>query len=196
MNLDAVSPKLIGEKVVLGPIREELNDHYRRWLHDPEVSFYLVASRLLTSHMETEWIRDAVAAGHVLFTIYDKNSGAPIGTTSLMGTDHVNRTAEFGIMIGEKEYQNRGFGSEATLLTVDYGFNILNLESIYLRVHDFNRRALRIYEKVGFKTCGRRRRAYYIGNQYHDDIYMDIVRDEFRQSMINPMVNQLLQNAE
>jgi RimJ/RimL family protein N-acetyltransferase len=93
-------------------------------------------------------------------------------------------------MIGEKEFQDHGFGTEATHLTIDYGFNIMNLESIYLRVHEFNSRAIRTYEKVGFKLCGRRRKSYYVGGRYYDDIYMDIIKSEFGQSVMIPLVEK------
>jgi RimJ/RimL family protein N-acetyltransferase len=194
MNLDAISPRMIGDKIMLGPLREDLNDVYRRWLHDMETSIYLLPGRLLTVQMESEWLRSAGATGHLIFTVYEKETGKPIGTTSLMGVDSVNRSAEFGIMIGEKEFQNRGYGTEATRLTIDYGFNIANLESIFLRVHEFNKRAIRIYDQVGFKICGKRRRAFYAGGRFFDDVLMDIVHDEFPTSPISQLVDKMTQS--
>jgi RimJ/RimL family protein N-acetyltransferase len=188
MNIDLISPKIIGERVILGPAREDLNDTYRRWLHDPETSTCLVASRLLTHSEENEWLAMNSRAGNVFFTAYDKESGAPIGSTGFMFFDQVARSAEFGILIGEKEYQNRGYGTEATVLTIDYGFNILNLASIFLRVHSFNERAIKVYEKVGFKKIGLRRRAYFVGGQYYDDLFMDILQDEFSSGSLSPLV--------
>jgi RimJ/RimL family protein N-acetyltransferase len=196
MNPDLVSPKMVGDKVMLGPVRDDLNNLYRRWLHDMEMSMYLVPSRLLTFQMESDWLRAAAAGGHILFTVYEKQSAAPIGITSLMAVDHVNRHAEFGIMIGEKEFQNRGYGTEATVLTIDFGFNILNLESIYLRVHEFNSRAIRTYEKVGFQICGRRRKSYYVGGKYYDDVYMDIIKSEFSRSLMIPLMEKITERKE
>ena len=195
-NLDIISPKMIGKKVMLGPIREDLNNLYRRWLHDMETSIHLVPVRLLTFQMETDWLRAATAAGHVLFTVYEKQSGTPIGTTSLMTVDTVNRSAEFGIMIGEKGFRNRGFGTEATVLTLDYGFNFMNLQSIYLRVHEFNTRAVRTYEKVGFKICGKRRSSYFVAGKYYDDVLMDIICSEFSSSVIIPLVQKTTQKRK
>jgi len=179
MDLDLISPRLIGEKVILGPTREDLNDTYRRWLHDPENCHFLIASRLITHDGEDEWFAMNRREGNIHFTVYAKDNGTPIGTAGFMQVDMIARSAEFGIMIGEKDYQNHGFGTEATALTIDYGFNVLNFTSIFLRVHDFNQRAVRVYEKVGFKKIGSRRKAYFFGGKYHDDIFMDILPEEF-----------------
>lgn len=195
MNINAISPRMVGDKIMLGPMREDLNDHYRRWLHDMETSIQLLPGRLLTFQMEAEWLRSAATAGHVVFTVYEAKSGTPIGTTSLMAVDSVNRSAEYGIMIGEKEFQNRGYGTEATRLTIDYGFNIVNLESIFLRVHEFNKRAIRIYEKVGFKICGKRRRAFYVGGRFFDDVLMDVVREEFSGSSVGRLIDKMIDSS-
>lgn len=108
-----------------------------------------------------------------------------------MKIEQVNRSAEFGIMIGEKEYQNRGYGTEATALTIDYGFNALNLASIFLRVHEFNKRGIRVYEKVGSKRIGVRRRAYFVGGKFYEDVFMDIVPEEFSGGVIRDLMQEI-----
>ncbi len=191
MDLDRISPRLIGRKIILGPTREDLNDTYRRWLHDPENCHFLIASRLITHEGENEWFALNRREGNVHFTVYDKETGTPIGTTGFMHLDMIARTAEFGIMIGEKDYQNHGYGTEGTALTVDYGFNVLNFASIFLRVHAFNERAIRVYEKVGFKKIGLRRRAYFFGGEYHDDVFMDILPGEFEGGVIKDSIRRV-----
>jgi RimJ/RimL family protein N-acetyltransferase len=191
MDLDKISPKLIGKKVILGPTREDLNDTYRRWLHDLKVGVYLNASQLYSHDEEDEWFVSNHKAGNIHFTVYDKGSGTPIGSTGLMSIEQVHRTAEFGIMIGEKEYQNRGYGTEATALTIDYGFNALNLASIFLRVYDFNTRGIRVYERIGFKKIGIRRRAYFVGGKFYDDVFMDIIPEEFKGGVIRDLMKEI-----
>ena len=191
IDLDLISPKLIGTKVILGPTREDLNDTYRRWLHDLEVGVYLFATHLYTHDQEDEWFVTNREAGNIHFTVYEKESGTPIGTTGLMHIDQVHRSAEFGIMIGEKVYQNRGYGTAATALTIDYGFNALNLASIFLRVHEFNQHGIKVYEKVGFKEIGRRRRAYFVGGKFYEDVLMDIVPEEFAGGVIRNLMQEI-----
>ena len=89
----------------------------------------------------------------------------PLETWKLIGTyafDDIDwriRSAEFGIMIGDKTYWNRGYGTEAVRLLCQHGFNTLNLNRIFLHVFENNPRAIRAYEKAGFILEGRERQA-------------------------------------
>ena len=69
-------------------------------------------------------------------------------------------------------------------LLLDYGFNYLNFKNIMLKVYSFNERAMKAYKKVGFKEIGRRRESYFLNGKYYDDVYMDILSDEFSESYI------------
>jgi len=91
----------------------------------------------------------------------------------------LNQTAETGVFIGNKTFWNKGYGTEAMVLLIDYGFKALNLHNILLRAFSFNERAVRCYEKIGFKTIGKRRDALKRGDKTFDIIYMDILYDEF-----------------
>ena len=67
---------------------------------------------------------------------------------------------------------------------LDFGFNYLNLHSIKLDLMEFNERALKCYQKCGFKEYGRRRKCRSVNGKYYDLISMDILADEFKQSFI------------
>ena len=102
-----------------------------------------------------------------------------IGTISLEQINTISRRATLGIFIGNKEYRNKGYGSEAIELILDYGFNYMNLNNIYLQLIECNDRAKRCYEKCGFKEFGRRRKCEYVNGKYYDRICMDILADEY-----------------
>ena len=61
--------------------------------------------------------------------------------------DYINRVGEVGIFIGNKNYWNGGYGYEALSLLLDFGFNILNLNNINLRVYSYNNHAINCYKK-------------------------------------------------
>ncbi len=84
-----------------------------------------------------------------------------------------------GIVIGEKTFWGKGYGQDAIRLLLDYGFNLLNLNSVMLGVFAFNERALHCYKHVGFREIGRRRQARIIGDKKCDAILMDILAEEF-----------------
>ena len=114
------------------------------------------------------------------FTVYDRADQAPIGWSSLFHIDHRNGTAQFGIDLGERRGQ--GLGTEATRLTLDWGFSVLGLHNIMLAVAAWNERAIRVYTKVGFREVGRRRGAGLTMGRRHDGVFMDLLATEFLQA--------------
>jgi RimJ/RimL family protein N-acetyltransferase len=50
-----------------------------------------------------------------------------------------------------------------------------------LTIYDFNSKAQKCYEKIGFKTFGTRKRSHFANGEYHDTIYMDITREDFNK---------------
>ncbi|WP_145149582.1 GNAT family N-acetyltransferase [Paenibacillus xylanexedens] len=104
-----------------------------------------------------------------------------IGDVVLMDMHAKNRSAHIRVAIDQAEQQGKGYGSEALLLMLDYGFGICNLHRIELEVYAFNERAIRTYEKLGFQREGVKREVLFYNHQYHDAIQMSILEDEFRQ---------------
>jgi hypothetical protein len=77
----------------------------------------------------------------------------------------------------------RGYGTETTRLVLGYGFAGLNLHSIRLSVYGHNPRALRAYERAGFRVIGRWRESYRLGGEALDTIFMDCLATEFTPPM-------------
>ncbi len=183
--------KLIGEKCYLSPICIEDADQYIEWINDLEVSKNLMmSSSQITLEKEKEILSNMSKNQSQVFGIIDKANDELIGNCSLFSIDHKNGKAEFGIFIGDKSYWNKGFGMEATKLIIDYGFNILNLHNIWLEVYSFNKRAIKSYEKAGFKFLGKRREAKIINGKKYDEIYMDILASEFESVYIKKVMEE------
>jgi len=183
--------KLIGEKCYLSPISIDDAQQYAEWLNDMEVSKNLVmSSRQITLEREKEILSNMSKNQSQIFGIIDKSSDKLIGNCSLFNIDHMNGKAGFGIFIGDTSYWDRGFGTEAAKLILDYGFNILNLHNIWLEVYSYNKRAIRSYEKAGFKMVGKRRETKMINNQRFDEVYMDILGSEFESVYIKKVMEK------
>ncbi len=177
---------ITGTLVALGPIRRDLVPLYQRWLNDFAMLRTLGQSpRPMTLEQEQGWYDHAAQGGDTLsFTIYELATWTPIGNTSLMGLDWRNRTAEFGILIGEAEARGKGYGTEVTSLMLDYAFTALGLHSVFLRVHEYNLAGQRAYARAGFREFGRRRQCQFMGGRCWDTIYMDCLATEFTSPIL------------
>jgi len=179
--------KVQGKRVYLSPLNSGDVEKYTEWLSDIEIVRYLsMAYKITTLEAEREWVKSAGASN---FAIITQEGDRMIGSCGFVSTNNIQRKAEVGIVIGEKDCLGKGYGTEAMSLLLDYGFNILNLHRIGLRAFSFNERAIRCYEKCGFKMTGRHREAGRIDGKYYDEILMDILEDEFR-SLPNGTINR------
>lgn len=171
-----------GKKVTLRPLSLKDAPNFCRWLADPEVTIFLdryYEQGPPSLKEEREWIRkNQKDKGKVCFAI-DTKDGRHIGSVSFFHLDDYGKKAEFGIMIGDKEFWGQGLGTEAGKLMVNYGFKKLKLRRIYLAYIAYNIRGGKSYKKIGFKTEGRIREHRYRDGHWHDEIYMGILREEY-----------------
>ena len=171
--------KLLGDRIYLSPRNSGDIEIFTKWLNDFQVTDYTArSSQVLTLDGEKQYLEQHINDG-AYFAIVTLDNNEMIGTVSLEKIDYLNRNSTLGIFIGESEYRNKGYGSEAINLILDYGFNYLNMYSIELRVLEFNSIGIACYKKCGFKEIGRRRKEKFINGKYYDTIYMDILKEEF-----------------
>lgn len=177
-------PVLSGELVELRPFREEDLPGMAAALADPEV---LVLTGSVHSPEEAigrpavlddvglAWYRSrADAPGRIDLAVVDRADGSCVGEVVLNDYDAANASCNFRVLIGRRG-RDRGLGTDATRLLVEYGLHGLGLHRIELSVYSFNPRALHVYEKVGFRREGVRREAFRYGEEWHDVITMSIL---------------------
>lgn len=172
--------KIIGKKLYLSPINCDDYLKYVEWLNNFEIAKGINAySKVNSIVSEKEWLMNNCNSGNYSFAIIDSESNMLIGNIGLMNIKEIDRTAELGIFIGDENYLSRGYGSEAIMILLDYAFNHLNLFNIMLKVYDFNKRAIKAYEKCGFKKFGEWEKSHYFNGEYISEIYMNILKDDF-----------------
>lgn len=103
-----------------------------------------------------------------------------IGFVALHSIEWNNRAALLAIGIGDPDYRNRGYGSDALRLILNYAFNELNLDRVGLDVISYNAPAIRAYEKAGFIREGAMRGAVLRDGHRYDRIIMGILREEWQ----------------
>lgn len=176
--------KLVGDRIYLSPRSTEDGEKFTEWLNDFETTDYLGRSNQIVSlESERKFLENNIS-DEAIFVMVTLDGDKMIGSVSLENINHVHRTGTLGIFIGDKDYRNNGYGTEAIRLILEYGFKYLNLNNINLHVMSFNERAIKCYKKCGFKECGRRRECRYINNEYYDIISMDILKEEFEGDFI------------
>ena len=101
-----------------------------------------------------------------------------IGVVSFDSINWRDRDAEVGIIIGDPEFWEQGYGTDALRTILDVGFRWYNLHRVHLFVVHDNCRAIRAYEKCGFHHEGRLRDAVFIDGHYQDMLLMSILANE------------------
>ena len=188
---------IVGEKVAMGPLRKDLLPIYQAWSNDFEVTRFLDNIRPMSFEAEEEWYtRASKKETESTFTIYEKEQLRPIGTAGLGDINHAHRTAEFGIMIGDKESWGQGYGTEVTRLMLEYGFTCLGLHNIHLWVNAANERGIRAYQRAGFRMAGRLRQHLRLGGRAYDHILMDCLATEFDGGALNHLLPESFEAKE
>lgn len=154
------------------------------WLNDPEVTENLLNDTPLSMDMEEQWYQKMLekpAEEHILaIDMLDGQEWKHIGSTGFHHVDWKNRIGEYGIMIGDKRQWGKGFGYDATMLMLRYGFNYLNLNKVFLYAIETNTRGIRVYEKTGFVHEGRLRQDIHKNGRYLDVFIMSVLREEWK----------------
>lgn len=170
--------KLVGPRLYLSPINVDDAERYCEWLNDLEVARTLTLARMnLSLGAECEAL-ERLSRGHN-YAIVLNGDDELIGNCGLIDVNHLSRTCEIGLFIGNKTHWGKGYGPEAMQLLMQYAFSYLNMRSIMLRVYSYNERAIAAYRKIGFREIGRWRRAMPREGKEHDIIFMDVLDDEF-----------------
>jgi RimJ/RimL family protein N-acetyltransferase len=171
----------------LRPFERQDLSYVRKWSNDPEIRRLTGETKPMTDQAADDFYQRTLDHSvRVWFIIELNETGSPIGETGLLRMVPAWRTTDLSIIIGERDAWGKGYGTEAIGLLLDYAFGALNFHRVAIGVVGFNKRALRFYERVGFKREGIQREGYYFGHRYHDFVMMSILEDEFRQLWRSP----------
>jgi RimJ/RimL family protein N-acetyltransferase len=156
-------------------------DLLMRWFTDEEVTEFLgpMETPMTRAHQERMIERVTAANSPDKAFVIETLEGLPIGDCGLRSFNWVSRYAELFITIGDKAYWGRGYGADAVRLLLRLAFEKLNLHTVWLTTLVTNERAIRCYEKCGFKRQGLFRENSYVRGKYVDVVPMGILRSEY-----------------
>lgn len=177
--------KLVGEKCYLSPVDSQAAEKVAQWSNEMEVAVRTGdLSDMITCEVQKNYLENMNNGGYAFYIVRREDDEA-VGIARLMRVDLINKRAVLGMFIGEKNSREIGIGTEAARLILDFGFNVINLKNIMVEIFSFNERSMRMCKKCGFKEIGRRRKSIIYGQKEFDEVYMDILAEEFQGSIIN-----------
>ena len=172
-----------GEKTTLRAMEKRDIELLRNLRNHPDMRRWHCSHMLVSDIEQEEWYeRSGTDQRNKIFMVDDLN-GNTVGYVQLRNIDYKNRSVEIGIHLGP-EAQGKGYGRDAFLLLMRFAFNEMNMHRVYLQVFDFNDRAIKLYEKLGFREEGRFRDVIFQEVRYYDIVQMSILESEFRAQEI------------
>lgn len=175
----AEKPTLHGTKVVLRPIVASDVEAMWRSLDDPEGARLTGTHQTFTRQAIAEWAATRESQPDRLdLAITDAATGEWAGELALNDWDADNHSCNVRIAI-DAPFRDRGFGTEAMRLIIDYAFETLPIHRLELSVFAFNDRAVAVYTKLGFVREGVERDVLFWDGEYHDSVIMSILRPDW-----------------
>jgi RimJ/RimL family protein N-acetyltransferase len=171
VHLAALEPQALAEAIN----RWDRDSEFRRLLDSEPANQFSV--KKLTELCQKEQVEEP-PSGYT-FGIHTLEGDRLIGFTDLEGDIYPHGEAFVGIGIGEREFWGNGYGSDAMKVILRFAFQELNLRRVALDTFEYNPRAIRSYEKVGFVHEGRAREYLYREGRRWDLIFMGILREEW-----------------
>lgn len=172
---------LVGSKFSLIPFKEEhISDTYIGWLNNPEINQFLEV-RLVRQTYETvlAYVRSFYGdTEKYMWGIYPNGVNEMVGTATLYDINRHHGRGVVGLMIGEKDYWGKGYGTETIKLIVDYAFRILNLHKVTAGAVANNQGSVKAFQKAGFEIEGTLKSHFFYNGAYYDSLIMGRVNKD------------------
>lgn len=152
------------------------------WRNDPEIIQFLGAPyRFINYDVDNKWFDGYMSSRNstIRCAIVTEHSDEILCLVTLADIDYINQSAALHIMIGNQENQGKGIGTFAVSRILYHAFYNQNLRRVELDVLASNVRAIHLYEKIGFKHEGTKRKAVYKNGEYVDMLSYALLREEY-----------------
>lgn len=149
-----------------------------RWINDTNNNKYLHYDLPLEFDKTVEWFNNNKNRTDRYDAVIEVD-GISVGLIGLLGIDKKNKKAEFYIVLGEPQFKGKGIAKEASKILLDYSFNELQLNKIYLYTEVENLAAQKSFEKSGFQREGLLKQDLIYNGRKVDRYFYGIVKEEF-----------------
>jgi len=175
-------PSLTGTKVYLRPASAEDVANTHHWvLHSEPSTLSCRPLPFRTASEDAEAYRKReVTPDRQLLMVIRKKDNAPVGRLRFFDLNSHNRSVEIGLLVDPDE-RRHDYGIEAVDLLCRYLFRTRGLNKVYAQTGSFNKAAIGLLEKAGFKLDATLRRHMFHDNEFHDARIYSILQHEFER---------------
>lgn len=175
-----------GKKVGLRALEREDLKFLRDWRNNVNFRRNFREVRELSLTDQEKWFESIQNTKHInfMFTIVDVKTNEPIGAAGLLYINWINRSADFSFYIGKDDiYIDDGeLSTEAVTLLINYGFNNLNLNKIWMELYEFDSKKIDFFtKKFNFKQDGLLRQNCFEDGKYWDSYLISLLSKDYRK---------------
>lgn len=166
-------------KISLVDLSATQSSDFLRWISDKESVKYSLS--LFQPDRDISWVTEFIEQLEQDSSSWNQAiliNNVAVGYCGLSNMSVSNRSAEYFILIGDRQYWNMGIGTQAGKEVLSHAFCTLGLHRVWLTVSEHNKGAIRCYEKLCFKHEGRMREACLRDGRYHDKLVMSILESD------------------
>lgn len=176
---------LEGEKVALRPMEPEEVSLIHAWANNPDVLPFWYGEKKTLDQIKGDWKHHYFSdnnpySGRCFAILLGKNPvGKPIGMINYNRIDRISRSVDIDMIIGQAKNWGQGYGSDALKTFARYLFERFDLNRIWLGAYVYNKRAIKAYEKAGFKREGVLREDALVAGKFVDTVVLSLLQREF-----------------
>lgn len=170
---------LTDDIIIILPLEERHLESLRKLRNDPKIWPFLTSVLPIDPKSQISWFEQLYSDKTRKYFAIEK-SGEFVGVVRTDEWDQVNQSVRVGVDI-VPNYQRQGLATRTYKLLLDYFFNHANIHRVWLTAAEFNKPALALYSKLGFKKEGSQRQALFRNGKRYDYIMMSLLRKEYKR---------------
>ena len=172
-----------GDLVGLRAVEEADLKKLRDWRNIPEFRKNFREVRELNMENQYIWFSSLQknSMRDFMFVIERLSDNTPIGVCGLLYINWIIRSADFSFYVGENNLyiDEEGYGLEAAKLLIQFGFNNLNLNKIWMELYEFDDKKIKFFtDNFNFLVDGKLRENSYEDGKYYDSLIISLLRKD------------------
>ena len=131
--------------------KDKVNKTYKNWMNDNEITEFILKSNINKISSLKNFVESMQNSKNFFFQIIDQKSNKYIGNVRIGPLSFKEKSSGYGLMIGDKNFHNKGYGKEVTSFATNFLFVFLNFRKIEFDCYIANIPAMKLYESLDFK---------------------------------------------